>query len=378
MRKLLIFMLLVGTMSLFAGLNIEIDFETDVVGEAVDGVYTSEYFHITNTGDTAEYTIGLNVIEITEGWFMTWCHEDLSNVDLFEGCHHYTQPWTFNFPADAILAADFQINNMGDSEGMANFEYVITGGDLEEAIVLPFTFSTDQEVPTPDPLEITIDFGTDVVGEAVDGVYTSEYFQIANMGNTAEYTIGLNVIEITEGWFMTWCHEDLSDSGLFEGCHHFTQPWTFNFPADAILAADFQINNMGDSEGMANFEYVITGGDIEEAIILPFTFRTVNYVSNDNSVVAPNVTSMSNYPNPFNPETTISFSLKRGSQVSLEVFNILGQHVTTLVDNYKSIGNHTVVWNGKDKNNNSLSSGIYLYKLTAGNQTKMNKMILMK
>lgn len=229
-------------------------------------------------------------------------------------------------------------------------------------------------------LNIEIDFDTNVVGETNSAPisYVSDYFHITNVGDTADYTIGLNVIDITEGWFMTWCHEDLSDVGLFEGCHHFTQPWSFNFPANAMLAADFQINNMGGAEGMIDFEYVITGGDLTEPLVLPFTFRTVNFVSNDNGVAAVHDLKLTNYPNPFNPETTISYTLNKASQVKMEVYNILGQNVSTLVNKQQNAGNHTVVWNGKDKSNNDLSSGIYFYKLTSGTQSKMNKMILLK
>ncbi len=227
-------------------------------------------------------------------------------------------------------------------------------------------------------LNIEIGFDSDVVGGTGAESFTSDFFHITNEGESAEFTIGLNMIEYPAGWFMTWCHEDLSDVGLFEGCHHYTQPWTFTLPADATLAADFQVNNMAGNEGMITFEYVITGGDITEPIVLPFTFRTADFVSIDNNVQVPNVIALSNYPNPFNPETTISFTLNKASQVKLDVFNILGQHITTLVNEYQTSGNHTVVWNGKDKNNNNLSSGIYFYKLTNGSKTITNKMILMK
>jgi hypothetical protein len=229
-------------------------------------------------------------------------------------------------------------------------------------------------------LLIDIEFDTDVVGEtSTEPIsYVSDYFNITNAGETAEYTISLNVIDIPNGWFLTWCHEDLSDVGLFEGCHHYTQPWTFTLPADAVLAADFQVNNMGGNEGMIVFEYIISGGDLTEDIILPFTFRTVNYVSNDNNDVVPNVTSLGNYPNPFNPETKITYTLTKSSNVKLDIYNILGQHVRSLVNDYKAAGNHSIVWNGKDKNNNDLSSGYYLYKLSDGLETKTNKMILLK
>lgn len=87
---------------------------------------------------------------------------------------------------------------------------------------------------------------------------------------------------------------------------------------------------------------------------------------------------LSNYPNPFNTETTITFSLAEEKDVSLEVFNSRGQMVATLVNRKLSSGNHQVVWNGRDDDNRPLSSGIYLYRIKAGSYNKTNKMILLK
>jgi len=80
-----------------------------------------------------------------------------------------------------------------------------------------------------------------------------------------------------------------------------------------------------------------------------------------------------NYPNPFNPSTTIAFSLTQNSKVSLEIYNLVGQRVTTLISGYLSAGKHTFNWHASDK-----PSGVYLCKLTSGQQTKIIKMILMK
>lgn len=228
-------------------------------------------------------------------------------------------------------------------------------------------------------LTIDIDFDTDVVSdEAGISSFVSPFFNITNEGDTAEFTIALNLLENEPDWVMTWCHEDLSGSGLSEGCHHYTQPWVFEFPAGTILGADFQVLGIDGYEGMIYFEYVITGASLSEPIVLPFTFRTANFVSNDNSIEAPINMLLSNYPNPFNPETTIKFNLDKGSDIELTVFNIIGQKVTTLVNDYRSSGSHTVTWNGKDQEGNSLASGIYLYRLTNGQHTQTNKMILMK
>ena len=72
-----------------------------------------------------------------------------------------------------------------------------------------------------------------------------------------------------------------------------------------------------------------------------------------------------NYPNPFNPNTVISYSLPEKSSVAIEIFNILGQKVKTLVDQNKDAGVYRVIWNGKNQSGNQVSSGIYLYVMQA-------------
>jgi len=85
-----------------------------------------------------------------------------------------------------------------------------------------------------------------------------------------------------------------------------------------------------------------------------------------------------NYPNPFNPETIIKFSLPKSQFISLKIYNVLGQEVKTLVNREFQTGNHSIVWNGKDNYGNSVSAGIYFYKIDAGEFTAVKKMILMK
>jgi len=80
-----------------------------------------------------------------------------------------------------------------------------------------------------------------------------------------------------------------------------------------------------------------------------------------------------NYPNPFNPSTTFQFSITKSSHVLLEVFNILGQPVARLVDENLSAGTYRMNFDAS-----ALSSGVYLYRLTAGNFTQTMKMVLMK
>lgn len=85
-----------------------------------------------------------------------------------------------------------------------------------------------------------------------------------------------------------------------------------------------------------------------------------------------------NYPNPFNPETNIKFTLPRTSHVKLELYNILGVKVKTLVNEKLSAGENIISWDGTDNNNKRVTSGIYLYRLSTDNFTETKKMLLLK
>ena len=105
----------------------------------------------------------------------------------------------------------------------------------------------------------------------------------------------------------------------------------------------------------------------------------VSEVGTDDNVVNAVFSLKQNYPNPFNPTTLISFSVPQTSSfVDLEIFNMKGQKIKTLIHSTLAQGNHNVVWNGMDDNNQPVSSGMYLYKLKNGSYTSTKKMILMK
>jgi len=85
-----------------------------------------------------------------------------------------------------------------------------------------------------------------------------------------------------------------------------------------------------------------------------------------------------NYPNPFNPSTQIVYSLPTDQSVKLDVFDLLGRHVTTLVDRKMAAGKHTVIWNGMDQNGRPVTSGLYFYRLQAADQTRIRRMLFIK
>jgi len=85
-----------------------------------------------------------------------------------------------------------------------------------------------------------------------------------------------------------------------------------------------------------------------------------------------------NYPNPFNPLTSIEYSLARGSQVELSIYNVVGERVRVLVDERQRAGVYRATWDGKDGAGNEVASGVYFYRLVAGDHTFNRKMLLVK
>lgn len=85
-----------------------------------------------------------------------------------------------------------------------------------------------------------------------------------------------------------------------------------------------------------------------------------------------------NFPNPFNPSTSIRFSIPKETSVSLKVYDILGREIKTIVNDNLSAGNYNMRWNGEDNNNKTVAGGAYLCRLTAGGYSQIQKMILQK
>ncbi len=112
------------------------------------------------------------------------------------------------------------------------------------------------------------------------------------------------------------------------------------------------------------------------APLVDYIYRTVDFSTtsvNDNAGAIAGYSLEQNYPNPFNPSTKISYSIANAGQVNISVYNMLGQEVATLVNGFQTAGTHSV-----DFKASTLASGVYLYKIQAGNFTDVKKMVMMK
>jgi len=102
------------------------------------------------------------------------------------------------------------------------------------------------------------------------------------------------------------------------------------------------------------------------------------YLQNNIEVVPQRFTLFQNYPNPFNPETNISFTLPEEGEVNLKIYNLKGQLVKVLVNQKLNSGFHTFTWNAKNESGTDLPSGIYFYKIIAGEYSEIKKMVRIK
>jgi PKD repeat protein len=159
----------------------------------------------------------------------------------------------------------------------------------------------------------------------------------------------------------TWARGIDFDNGVF---YHktVTIPDTYNYPTNAKLRF------MCDASGNRDYVYIdevkwsgLTAGGADEGLAL-------------NDKVVPTVfAAPQNYPNPFNPVTTISFDLPTATHVTVDVFDIRGSRVATLVNRHYQAGPQSVTWNAK-----GVASGVYFYRVQAGENTALHKMTLLK
>ncbi len=144
--------------------------------------------------------------------------------------------------------------------------------------------------------------------------------------------------------------------------------------------SDIEITNYTDLDlENGEYEYYVTavydGGESEPSNV-EIVIIDVNSIIEE---TIPEITQLlGNYPNPFDQSTIIKFGLKENTKVLLEIYNIKGQKVRTLLNNEKKAGYHNIIWDGKDENSHRVGSGIYFYQLTTENYKNIRKMILMQ
>jgi flagellar hook capping protein FlgD len=223
-------------------------------------------------------------------------------------------------------------------------------------------------------LDIDIPFSQDIIGDDYSQVgsynYESEWITLTNNGtSTQSYTMlyTYDTALLPAGWTFSICNPITCYMAFF------------NIPIELAPGQSEQlsIHIHAASAGGFDFNITLSGGDLTEAVSLDFTFNTADNVDSEDNIVVIEE-SVSNYPNPFNPVTVISFSLLESSPVDLEIYNSRGELVRSMVDGIMPSGENLITWDGTDDMGTAVSSGIYFYKIKAGSYTSTRKMMLMK
>ena len=197
--------------------------------------------------------------------------------------------------------------------------------------------------------------------------------------------VGMNIMPIDPNVGPTWTGDVLTIYynaivWLSGGVWVTAEPSSGTVPGESTDEVTIQFN-AGEIPGGTVLEanmIIVNNSILGEPLIVPVSM-TVGPDAIDEEPIQPLITVLgTNFPNPFNPVTTINYSLHQAENVTVSIYNIKGQRVKTLVNENMEAGRHTVTWYGKDSFNRDVSSGVYFYKMEAGKYTSTKKMILMK
>jgi hypothetical protein len=165
-----------------------------------------------------------------------------------------------------------------------------------------------------------------------------------------------------------------SDNGVFTVD---TTTFPLDYSENQLVRLGYSPLQVGVDTGVLQIVSDASNGDTVE-IYLRGISVTATGIDPEVSNLPREYSLAQNYPNPFNPTTLIHYELPRGSGVSLAIYNLLGQKVKTLVEGWKPAGRYDVAWGGDNDLGTRVSSGVYIYRLEAGEYRRSLKMLLMK
>ncbi len=150
-----------------------------------------------------------------------------------------------------------------------------------------------------------------------------------------------------------------------------TQDINLQLDGDALW-----INCQQDWSGQT--EVTVIASDGVDSCSDTFLITVESTPTNDDDIPPSATNLLSNYPNPFNPTTTIIYSLNQDGPVEITIYDLRGRMVRKLVESMQPAGVHEVIWDGKDLSGKEASSGVYFYRMTSAGHSFVRKMIMMK
>jgi len=287
-------------------------------------------------------------------------------VTILDNSHNYG-----NMAAGATAFADngFQILLAANAPALCSIQFTLTAASGTSSWVSPFSIQAAPDLgltltPQGTPIQIpanggSFQFDIAVIDNSLSAATADVWTNVTMPGGTIYGPI-INVsnFNLPSGVILSRTRTQVVPAGAPAGAYTYNA-YTGDYPATIWAEAHFDFTKSAVSDGGS----IVEGwGCFEEG------------ESADNTAGLPERAVLSEaYPNPFNPETTISFTLPEAGFVTLGVYNIAGQKVAELYRGMAQSGFHSYVWNGA-----SQSSGVYFYRLQAGDVSQVKKMILTK
>ena len=224
------------------------------------------------------------------------------------------------------------------------------------------------------------DTSNSAVLNAADESIDETYIGSGDISLPVQMTNMMAVASQDKGVILTWRTESETNCVGFNVWRKEAENGEYAKITTALIA--------GQGNTSAAHEYTFNDRNVENGVIYWYQIEEVSYggtskfydpVCVEGIEPIPTEFMLSqNYPNPFNPTTMINYRLPEKSRVSLTVFNLLGNKIATLVNGEKQAGNYSVTWDGRDMNGRRVSTGLYFYKLEAGNNIHVRKMMLVE
>jgi len=240
---------------------------------------------------------------------------------------------------------------------------------------------------TPHFIDLDNDSLLDLIIGELDG--NLNHYEQNDTGAYSFTLITENLCDIDVGRRSAPCFTDLDNNSLLDLIVGTSSGDLYHYEQDDIGGTSFTLKTQ-DFAGISITDgarpvFADINGDGLEDLIVGNTDGGVRYFQRnaDTNIEEHQVNSSSynllpNYPNPFNPLTTIQYHLPKSTKVNISIFNMVGQRVKILENRYQQAGPYTVQWNGKDEKGYSLTSGIYILRLQAGEYRKSQKLILVR
>lgn len=216
-----------------------------------------------------------------------------------------------------------------------------------------------------------------------DGFTTKDYESVAKVGPSKAYAVGIPFIAYTSDKGQTWSYVDHGLTGIDSSFYTITfyndtLGYIGCFDGTIVKAVLGGVSWQADTTYKGRYLFYSSGMTPEGRLFFGTSAGVIlagpEIITGlgNNTLLPERIELLQNYPNPFNPETNLSFSLSHPNKIILAVYDVLGKQVAELVNEFKDKGNHSVAFNPAKY---GLSSGVYFYRLIAGGNSSVKKMI---